>query len=131
MGLLPTESRAAAAPQVVALLTFLQFDPRAAQEAGTVRSRILHFFMFLASLCITDYVLVTVKQETANWLLALYAYRLLRGDNLVSKPIQANTVDHYLRDVAKFLKRFRTHDPRQLVGDDTSCDQLKKLSSLA
>ena len=68
-----------------------------------------------------------MSQDGANWIMALYAFQLLTGNNLMCNQIKSATANKYCRDVAKFLLRFRDDDPRKIRGSDNLCPQLKRV----
>jgi hypothetical protein len=94
--------------------------PRSSKELGTIRSRRIHYFIFCNDLKLTDdWLLVHVAQERRVYQLALYAAHLATGNNLFCTHLKGATIEAYLRDVAKFLRRFCLLDPRYLQPTDT------------
>ena len=59
-------------------------------------------------------------QDRANFQLAMYATHLATGSTLHCRAIKANTIASYLHDIATFLGRFRSIDPRFISAADTS-----------
>jgi hypothetical protein len=68
---------------------------------------------------IDDWLLIHVEQERRVYQLALYAAHLATGNNLFCMHLKGATIEAYLRDVAKFLRRFCLLDPRYLQVTDS------------
>jgi hypothetical protein len=66
-----------------------------------------------------DWLLIDVVQERRVYQLALYAAHLATGNNLFCLHLKGATIEAYLRDIAKFLRRFCLIDPRYLQATDT------------
>jgi hypothetical protein len=94
--------------------------PKTPKELGTIRSRRLHYFIFCYDLkLVDDWLLIHVPQERRVYQLALYAAHLATGNNLFCMHLKGATIEAYLRDIAKFLRRFCLIDPRYLQVTDT------------
>ena len=65
-----------------------------------------------------DWQLQNQSQERCNYQLALYATHLATGSNLHCRSLKSGTIQTYLRDVAKFIGRFRDIDPRYRSSAD-------------
>jgi hypothetical protein len=66
-----------------------------------------------------DWILERQHQDRANWQLAMYATHLATGSTLYCRSIKASTIAAYLHDVATFLGRYRSIDPRFVSATDT------------
>lgn len=67
-----------------------------------------------------DWLLAAQSQARANFQLAMYATHLATGSTLHFRAIKASTIASYLHDVATFLGRFRSIDPRFVSTADTT-----------
>jgi hypothetical protein len=65
-----------------------------------------------------DWQLKNQSQERCNYQLALYATHLATGSNLHCRSLKSGTIQTYLRDVAKFIGRYRDIDPRYRSSAD-------------
>ena len=65
-----------------------------------------------------DWLLEYQPQARANFQMAMYATHLATGSSLHCKTLKASTISSYLHDVAKFLGRYRTVDPRFISAAD-------------
>lgn len=66
-----------------------------------------------------DWLLEHQHQDRANFQLAMYATHLATGSTLHFRNVKASTIAGYLHDVATFLGRYRTVDPRFVSTTDT------------
>ena len=60
----------------------------------------------------------TMSQEQRVWQLAIYASHLATGFTLWSRSVKSNTIQKYIRDVAKFIGPHSGVDPRKLDPTD-------------
>jgi hypothetical protein len=65
-----------------------------------------------------DWQLQNQSQERCNYQMALYATHLATGSNLHCRSLKSGSIRTYLRDVAKFIGRFRDVDPRYRSSAD-------------
>ena len=120
LSLFPAKCRALILPGVQAVHRTLAGKPTSAKSARTVRNRRLHYFLLCHHLNLTDdWLLENQPQDRANVQLAMYATHLATGSTLHFRSIKASTIAAYLHDVATFLGRFRSIDPRFISSTDT------------
>jgi hypothetical protein len=65
-----------------------------------------------------DWNLQNQSQERCNFQMALYATHLATGSNLHCRSLKSGSIRTYLRDVAKFIGRYRDVDPRYRSSAD-------------
>ena len=63
---------------------------------------------------------VAVYKERRNWQLALYLVHLATGNTLWCRSLKFDTLQCYIRDIARFLHRFCAVDPRYATPTDRS-----------
>jgi hypothetical protein len=89
--------------------------PKSAKELGTFRTHCLHFFAFCLDKNLEDdMALQHCSIQRCTWQLAMYAVHLATGHTVSCRAIKANTIDKYIRNVAKFCARSNPRDPRKL-----------------
>ena len=67
-----------------------------------------------------DWLLEHQTQERANFQLAMYATHLATGSSLHCRSIKSSTIASYIHDIATFLGRFRSIDPRFISTADSA-----------
>ena len=113
VSIFPPESQLFITPGIKVIHRAMDGNHNTAKAARTVRNRRIHYFIFCFLMKLTDdWRLENQTQERCNYQFALYATHLATGSTLHCRSIKSSSIQTYLRDVAKFIGRFRDIDPR-------------------
>ena len=114
MRLFPAESRALTESLLAALQWTVAGATKSTKELGTIRSRRIHYLLFVDSLnWDDDYTSETMPSHRSLIQLALlYAQHLGTGSTIMCRTIKVDTIKKYILSVSQFLLSLFGDHPR-------------------